>query len=232
MTKQKKILVGVMMALIVLIAVAAVIPMIVSAVMGPGVQTKPMDASRAEPATTSIDGHWSVAQGRGSNTTSVGYTFPEVLPGDHRVTSGSTQKVSGELTVESGRIVSGFVEIDLDTLESDNQRRDINVQMKVFDTVTYPTARFDTTEPVDVSSLPDDGTPGTVTVPGKLTIKGTTKAIEPTFDAVRDGERVIVSGTIPINRLDYGVETPDFIAATISEDGELNIRLALEKKEG
>ena len=49
------------------------------------------------------------------------------------------------------------------------------------------------------------------------------------FQVVRDGDSIILGGDIPINRLDFGVETPEMIAAKISEVGEVNVRVTLQK---
>ena len=46
----------------------------------------------------------------------------------------------------------------------------------------------------------------------------------------RSGDRLVVAGDIPINRLDYGVETPELVAAKINEDGEVNVRVNLTKE--
>ena len=40
---------------------------------------------------------------------------------------------------------------------------------------------------------------------------------------------MIVAGDIPINRLDYGVETPELVAAKIAEEGEVNVRINMTK---
>ena len=101
--------------------------------------------------------------------------------------------------------------------------------MKLFNTDEFPTATFEVTESVDLSSIPDDGTVGQVVVPGELTVHGQTNDVTPTFDVLRDGDQVIIASDIEINRLDYGVETPEFVAAKIAEMGEINVRLALEK---
>jgi probable secreted protein len=83
--------------------------------------------------------------------------------------------------------------------------------------------------PVDITGVPDNGEPGTVTVTGMLNLHGVEKEVTAEFDVLRTGNRLVIAGTVPINRIDFGVETPDFVAAKVDEDGELNIRLAMEK---
>lgn len=226
-----KMVIAVFIVLIVILALVAVVPMIASMVMGLGVRTEGLSAEDAEPATTDLNGEWQVARIRDENTTSVGFTFFEILPGERKHTSGSTQNVEGFAEIEGGSLTAGEVVVDMASVSTDNERRDINVRNKILSTDEYPTATFTITEPADVSAVPDDGTVGTVTLTGDLEVRGVSKPVTHEFDVLRDGEHVIVAGDIPINRHEYGVESPDFVAASIDDEGELNIRLSLEKTE-
>ena len=223
MLKNRKFVITAFVVAIVLIAVAGVAPAVISAFTGPGVKTEGLTDEYAKPAEVSLDGDWEVVRNRGDNATSVGFTFPELLPGDRRVTSGSTQQITGGVRVEDRKLVDGTVTVDMNTIESDNERRDIN------ETDKFPTSEFRVTEPVDLSGVPDDGTAGEVELTGELTIHGVTRGVTAPFKVLRDRDRVVVSSTIPVNRLDYEVETPDFVAATIDEQGEINIRLTLRQ---
>ena len=53
--------------------------------------------------------------------------------------------------------------------------------------------------------------------------------MQPEFQAVRDGDKLTVSTVLRFNRLDYGVKTPEFIAAKVSEEGDLNVLLTFKK---
>lgn len=225
-----KIVISVFVALILIFALVAVGPVLWALINGPGVKTEPLDASKAKPAETEIDGEWEIEQGRPPNTSSVGFTFEELLPSDARVTSGSTTEVSGGVTIEAGTLTAGEVIVDMTEITSDRDVRDVNVRNKLFETDQFPESTFKITKAVDVSHLPDDGTVGEVEITGDLTIKGETKEITDKFQAVRDGERLIVSGSPVIDRNEFGVESPEFIAAEIADEGELNIRLSMSKK--
>lgn len=131
--------------------------------------------------------------------------------------------------MDNDTLTGGLITVDMTEVASDNERRDINVRTKILETDKYPTADFEVTAPVDLSGVPDDGTMGEVTVPGKLTLHGHTKDVSPTMKVLRSDDSVVVSTDIPLNRADYQVETPDFVAASIDEEGHINIRLALEK---
>ncbi|STC95861.1 YceI family protein [Corynebacterium renale] len=228
--RQRKLVTTIFVVAIILIATVSVLPTVISAMMGPGVKTEGLSSKNASPAETELDGEWSIVQGSGDNTTSVGYTFHEVLPGDKRITSGSTQHVEGSVTISGETLTAGEVIVDMQKVASDNERRDINVRMKVLETDTFPTAEFHVTRPVELSHIPADGTTGTAELTGELTIHGVTQEVTTDVEVLRDGTRLIVSGDVPITRSQFDVETPDFIAASIDDQGELNIRLAMEKK--
>lgn len=229
-TRNQKLIVIGGVAVIVLLALLALVPLFMSLVTHPGVKTDGIDAEGAKPSTTDVDGTWVVSGKPDKNRTSVGFTFDELLPGDERTTSGSTQDVEGKMTIESGALTAGEVTVDMGNIVTDKDVRDENVRRKILHTEKYPEAKFVLAEPADVSQLPEDGTVGTVTLTGDLTIHGETNQITQEFNALRTGDTVIVHADVPIKRSDYKVETPEFVAAKIAEDGELNIRLRLEKE--
>lgn len=229
-TRNQKLIVIGGVAVIVLLALLALVPLFMSLVTHPGVKTDGIDAEGAKPATTDVDGTWVVSGRPDKNRTSVGFTFNELLPGDERTTSGSTQDVEGQMTIESGALTAGEVTVDMGNIVTDKDVRDENVRRKILHTEKYPEARFVLTEPADVAQLPEDGTVGTVILTGDLTIHGETNQITQEFNALRTGDTVVVHADVPIKRSDYKVETPEFVAAKIAEAGELNIRLRLEKE--
>lgn len=229
-TRNQKLIVIGGAVVIVLLALLALVPLFISIVSHPGIKTEGIDADGAKAATTEVDGQWVVSRKPGKNVTSAGFTFNELLPGDERTTSGSTQDIEGQMTIEGGSLTAGEVTVGMANIVTDKDVRDENVRRKILHTDEYPEATFTLTEPADVSQLPEDGTVGTVTLTGDLTIHGETNSITQEFNALRTGDTVIVHADVPIKRTDYGVETPEFVAAKIAEDGEVNIRLKLEKE--
>ena len=229
-TRNQKLIVIGGAVVIVLLALLALVPLFISIASHPGIKTEGIDADGAKAATTDVDGQWVVSHKPGKNVTSAGFTFYELLPGDERTTSGSTQDVEGQMVIEGGSLTAGEVTVGMSNIVTDKDVRDENVRRKILHTEQYPEATFSLTEPADVSQLPEDGTVGTVTLTGDLTIHGQTNAITREFTVLRTGDTVIVHADIPIKRTDYGVETPEFVAAKIAEDGDVNIRLKLEKE--
>lgn len=229
-SKKRTILIVAVSVFIVIAVIVAAIPLIAMFMNNSGVKTEGINEERLSAASTDIDGDWNVSNRPGPNSSSAGFSFPEVLPGERRTTSASTQGVSGYATIAEGTLTAGEIEVDMTTLTSDSDVRDSNVRRKIFHTDQYPNAMFKLTEPADVSGLPDNGTVGTVELTGDLTIHGETNTITQTFNVARSGDELIVAADIPINRLDYGVETPEFVAATIAEDGEINVRVHMVKE--
>lgn len=223
--------VALFVALIAILAVAGVAPMVVSAIMGPGTRTEMLNADGAKPASTDLAGHWTVAKGSRPNTSAVGFTFEEILPSGHKTTSGTTHDVSGAIDIEGTTLQRGEITVQMGNISTDEQKRDVNVRRKLLFTDKYPESRFELTKPVDLSGLPGNGTPGTVVLTGKLSIMGHTHEITQEFQALRDDDALVVSADVPITREDYGVETPDFIAAKVAPSGLLNIRLSFAKDE-
>lgn len=226
--KKQTALIAAVSVFIVLAVLVALVPLALN-MMGTGVKTEGIDRAAVREAATEVDGEWTVTNRPGTNRSAAGFTFNEVLPGERRSTSGSTNGVTGAATIEEGMIQAGEVVVDMTTITTDSDVRDNNVRRKIFHTDQFPESSFVLTEPADISGVPGDGSVGQVELTGDLTIRGETNSITQTFDIARSGERLIVAGDIPINRLDYGVETPELVAATIAEDGEINIRINLAK---
>lgn len=215
---------------VVALAIIVVGPVLYRVFTSEGVRTGDVDLSKVEPATTDRNGHWLIVGGDNSNNTSVGYTFNEILPGSKRTTSGSTHFVTGDFTVENDQLTAGNIIVDMNTLNSDIERRDINVRMDIFATDQFPEAKFEVSKPVDLSKVPDDGSQVDVEIPGRMTIRGVTNDVTVAMKVLRSKNAVMLTGDLPINRLDYNVRTPQFVAAKIDENGELNLRIIAQKE--
>ena len=226
---NRKLVVSIFVILILASSALALGPLAFSVIMGRGVKTEPINADKVHPATTDVDGEWHVAQGSAYNYTSAGFTIDEILPADKRTTSGSTKHVTGQATIKDGVVEEASITVDMASLTTDKKVRDQNMKSKLFEVTKYPESTFTLTEPADVSAVPDDGSLVTVPLTGDLTIHGETKNVTQDFQVVRDGDTIILGGDIPINRLDFSVETPEMIAAKISEVGDVNVRVTLEK---
>lgn len=226
---NRKLVISIFAVLIVLATLVALGPLFYSLYMGAGVKTEGINADGAEPATEELDGEWNVVQGSGRNFTSAGFTFHEILPAEEKQTSGSTTSVTGHAHIDGDVMDQASITVNLENITSDKQVRDQNTKDKLLETAFFPEAFFELTEPVDLSTVPSDGTVGTVTLTGDMTIKDKTNTVSEDFDVLRTGDQLIFAGDVPINRLDYGVETPEFVAAKIDENGFVNVRITMQK---
>lgn len=229
---------GARKSVITLIAVAVVALAIV--IVGPvlyrvftheGVRTGDFDAEQLKPASTSAEGDWKIIGGDDSKNTSVGFTFNEVLPGSRRTTSASTHNVTGDMTVKGKNLEEATIVVDMATLNSDIEVRDVNVRNKILNVDQYPEAKFELTKPLDISSIPDSGKRVAIEVPGRLTIRGVSNDVTVPMQAARTDDLVLLSGNLKINREDYNVLSPEFVAAKIADEGELNLRIVARKQQ-
>lgn len=226
---MKKTFVTLVAVAVVALAIVIVGPVLYRLMSSPGAHTGEFNLDGAPPAEVGVDGDWEVIHSALGFETGVGYTFDELLPGDARNTSGLTRDVTGNVKVVDGELTGGDITVNMETLTTDNERRDVNVRMSLFVTDEFPEATFTVTEPVDVSDVPAEPDVTVVDVVGDLTIRGVTHEVTAPMEVTRTGDYVLLSSDVPINRLDYGIRTPDFIAASIDEEGLLNIRLVLEQ---
>lgn len=217
----------------------AVIGMIVGVLMafGPlvanyfsdrGLRTADITAG-GEPASVSMNGSWHVVRGAGDNVSQAGYTFDEKLPAGSKTTSGRTEDVEGDVKVEDKKLTEGKITVDVASISSDVEKRDINVRKSILHTDKFPKATFTLTEPADVSNLPDDGTTEKVKVTGDLELRGKKNPVTAELKVLRTGEHVILQGNIPFKRSDFDIQTPQFVAATIADEGTIDLLLVLEQ---
>ncbi|MGV0398410.1 YceI family protein [Corynebacterium suicordis] len=209
-------------------------PLVYRMVNDKGLQTASLSEG-GEPASIGIDGPWFTVDGFGQNRTQAGYTFFEKLPAEDKTTSGRTdnqdsESVHGELRVSDGQLQEGLVTVDVASISSDNERRDINVRKNILHTDKYPKATFAITEPTDLSGVPEDGTVGTVKVTGDLTLHGVTKKITTDLRVLRTGESVIIEGSVPVKRSDFHIESGDFVAAVIDDEGTIDLLLVFQQR--
>ncbi len=99
-------------------------------------------------------------------------------PQRRRVTVvGTTDQVNGNATVADQKLTSAEVVVQVAGIATDNARRDGQFRGNVMDTENFPTAVFRLTTPVDLATLPTDGTAATVKADGTLTLKDQTRPV-------------------------------------------------------
>jgi polyisoprenoid-binding protein YceI len=186
--------------------------------------TEPASTEPATAATTAtgLDGIWVPTA-----ASELGYRVDEVLAGVNTTAVGRSNEIDGELTID-GTEAEVDVSVQVETITSDDSRRDGQFRGRIMDTANFPTATFRTTEPIELGALPAPGEQITATATGDLTLKGTTSSV--TFDITAEltGDRIGVLGSIPVAFADYGIDNPSFGAVRTEDDGLVEFVLVFE----
>ncbi len=171
-----------------------------------------------------IEGRWTVTDG-----SIVGYRVTEVLFGQEAEAVGRSAGITGGLTVTDARVTEATFEVDMNTVESDESRRDGQFQGRIMETTEFPTATFSLTTPIELGSVPADGEQITVRATGDLTLHGVTREVTVPLTAERNGGTLAVDGTIAVTFSDYGIDNPSGGPASVRGDGELEVLLVLSR---
>ena len=192
-------------------------------------------SSSSDPLSGGIDGTWNVDTSIGSfsdfSDSFVGYRVQEQLANIGGNTSvGRTPAVSGSLTIAGTKVTATTIQADLTGLQSDDNRRDGQLSHQGLETSTFPTATFTLTSPIDLGSVPADGTEITVTATGTLTLHGQTKDVKIPLKAKLSGNTIVVTGSLEIAFADYGITKPNsFAVLSIADTGTLELQLFFTK---
>ena len=159
----------------------------------------------------------------------VGYRVTEVLFGQDTQGVGRTTKVTGSLTLAGAAITAAEFTVDMTTLKSDEDNRDRKFQGEIMQTSTYPTATFTITKPIELGSIPADGTQITASATGDLTLHGVTKSITLEVKAQRNANIVDVLGSTNVKFADYKINNPSNGAVTTQDNGTIEFLLTFTK---
>jgi polyisoprenoid-binding protein YceI len=199
------------------------------AAVASGPPVLPTGAAVAAPA--SLDGTWNVNTTLGSiadeSSSFAGYRVQEQLVGVGGHTAvGRTPKVTGSITLAGAVIDNVQISVDLTVLASDDQHRDDQLRRQALETDKFPTATFTTTAPIDLGTLPAEGTTVTATAGGTLTLHGVSRTVTIPLQAVRKGGIIAVTGTLPIVFADYSIQRPNsFSVLSVDDHGTMELHL-------
>ena len=160
-------------------------------------------------------------------TSAVGYRVVEVLFGQDTEGVGRTSAITGGLTLEGAQVTTAEFEVDMTTVTSDESRRDNQFQGRIMDTENFPTATFVLTTPIDLGTVPAEGTAVTATATGDLTLKGTTNSVTFDVQAQQSGDTMQVVGSTDIVFADYGIDDPSTSGISTQDHGLLEFDLHL-----
>ncbi len=131
----------------------------------------PTDSEPAAEPAEGFDGVWTP-----TTASEFGYRVDEILGGVNVTAVGRSNEIEGSLTID-GTTASIDATVQVENIVSDDERRNGQFRGRIMDVENFPTANFQTTEPIDFGSIPADGEQVTATAVGELTLKGVTQAV-------------------------------------------------------
>ena len=155
---------------------------------------------------SSLDGTWTLDQSIGTydyaandfSGSWAGYRVQEELAGIGGTTAvGRTPDITGSITLAGTQLTGADLSVDLTTLASDESMRDGQLGRQGIETDQFPTATFVLTEPIELGTIPAEGTAVNVTAVGDLTLHGVTKNVSIPLVAVQQGDIIGVTGPSP-----------------------------------
>ena len=174
-------------------------------------------------ATSATDGEWAVVA-----ESIVGYRVKETIVGQKTEGVGRTAAVTGSLTISDQKVLNAEFTVDMTSLKSDSTRRDRQVNTRILDTATYPTATFVLKKPITLTPEALAGSDFSVDTTGTLTLRGVTKDIDLTLIARLVDGVIEVNGSIQIVFTDWSIPDPSISGIIVVDRGllEFLIRFA------
>jgi polyisoprenoid-binding protein YceI len=157
-----------------------------------------------------------------------GYRVEEVLAGVNTTAVGRGNEIIGVLTIEGTTATVVDVMVRIESITSDDARRDGQFTGRIMNAADFPTAEFRTTEPIDFGRIPVGDEQITATATGVLTLRGVSNPVEFDVTAQTTDGRIGVLGSIPVAFADYGIDNPSFGAIKTEDDGLVEFVLVFE----
>ena len=189
----------------------------------PTLAETPTSKLKAGETRAPLAGTWKIAK-----PTVVQYRVKETLFGQSHTAVGSTNSVTGSITIAGTKVTTASFSVDMTTMHSDQGIRDNQFQGRIMDTADFPTATFALTKPIELGAEPKSGVQTPYTATGKLTLHGTTKDITFPVEARRTANVIAVQGNVPITFSDYGIDNPSGGPASVGDSGQLEFVLQFQ----
>jgi polyisoprenoid-binding protein YceI len=170
-------------------------------------------ASQAATAAAPLAGTWQVAAG-----SQAGYRVKEVLLGQNNVAVGRTSHVTGDLVINGSTVTAASFRVPMATIHSDQSQRDVQFDGRIMDVASYPVGSFALTRPISLAPVPAAGKVKNYPATGRLTLHGHTREVTFAVQAERAGDKIEISGSIPVQFADYGIGNPSFGSFVTTEN--------------
>lgn len=140
---------------------------------------------------------------------------------------GAFRKFDARLAIDPAKPENGTARIDIDVSSIDVGSQDAYAEViggSWFDTAKYPQASF-------VSSKVTRVAAGRYEVAGKMTIRNVTRDIKAPFTMEQKADLLLIDGTFPINRLDYGIGSGIWgDTDTVANEVQIHFRFTVASK--
>ena len=181
-------------------------------------------AGEVQQPTNATDGEWAVVA-----DSVVGYRVKEILFGQDTEGVGRTSDVTGSLVIANNEVTSAEFSVDMTTIKSDSSRRDRQVNDRILDTTTYPTATFALNDPIALTPEALAGSDLTVNTTGTLTLRGVTNSVPVTLVARLVDNVIEVNGTIKIVFAEWQIPDPSISAIVVKDRGLLEFLIRFSR---
>lgn len=145
--------------------------------------------------------------------------------------TGNLKLSKGELKVKDGKLVSGTIELDMQSINVTDLEGEYKGKLEshlktgdFFEVETYPTGKFEIASVSPVSDNPDV----THNLTGNLELKGISKSVTiPANIAIAENEISAVTPNFTINRTDWGIQYNSGLLGT-AKDKIINDEVGLQ----
>ena len=181
-------------------------------------------AGEVQQPTNATDGEWAVVA-----DSVVGYRVKEILFGQDTEGVGRTSDVTGSLVIANNEVTSAEFSVDMTTIKSDSSRRDRQVNNRILDTATFPTATFALNESIALTPEALAGSDFTANTTGTLTLRGVTKTVPVALTARLVDNVIEVNGSIEIVFAEWQIPDPSVSAIVVEDRGLLEFLIRFSR---
>ena len=173
----------------------------------------------------SVEGVWRIA-----GDSVAGYrVFKDFVGASEFEAVGRTSSIFGELEIEDTTVTSAQFAVDVATIRSDDDRRDVAFRGEALNAVLFPFANFRLTSSIELGDVPQSGEEVNVDVTGEVTLKGVTNEVVFPLTARLVGDEVQVAGSIDVVFSDYEITPPRTPVIIVRDVGVIEFSLFFEQ---
>ncbi len=146
---------------------------------------------------------------------------------------GRTPDVAGSMELSGTQVIGAEFIVDMTSLVTDNGSRTnaIKGTNGGLETTTFPDARFELSQPIELGELPAEGAPIQVEAVGNLTVRGVTNAVSIPLTAEMQAGVISIFGNLDGMLLaDYGIPKPSAaVVVSVEDNAILELQLFLSR---